>query len=78
MPLPPLAVQHIAAMDILISVGEFSPDEAPTPPDLGGKRQWELSTASDSRPLVGSPSNSRLLPGILPQHSHTHAVYTHC
>ena len=57
-------------MVILISVGELSPSGAPTPPDPDdrslGKRQWEFSTASEARPLVGSPSSSRLLPGIDP------------
>ena len=68
-------------MVILISVGELPPSGAPTPPDPDdrslGKRQWEFSTASEARPLICSPSNSRLLPCILPQRIHTHAENTH-
>jgi hypothetical protein len=44
-------------MQIFISVGELSPDEAPTPPDPNdrsiGKRQWELSTAKNSSIMEG-------------------------
>ncbi len=40
--------RDVIQMHILISVGELSPDDAPTPPDPGdrsiSKRQWELST----------------------------------
>ncbi len=49
--------RDVAQMQILISVFELSPDEAPTPPDPDdrsiGKRQWELSTAKNSSIMEG-------------------------
>ena len=49
--------RDVAQMQILISVGELSPDEAPTPPDPDdrsiGKRQWELSTVKCSSIMEG-------------------------
>ena len=49
--------RDVVQMQILISVGELSPDEAPTPPDPDdrsiGKRQWELSTVKYSSIMEG-------------------------